>query len=89
MNWLKFILILLGILLGAWAVFWVIGFLYSAFWYLLVIGVIGIGGYVGYQLLKPDRKPQIEAKTPVSQLEMEIARNEKFIEEMKQKSLKD
>lgn len=89
MNWLKIILILLGILLGAWAVFWVIGILYGALWYLLILGVLGIGGYVGYKLLKPDAKPQIESKTPVSQIELEIAKNERLIEEMKSKQLKD
>jgi hypothetical protein len=89
MNWLKFILILLGILLGAWAIFAVIGIIYSAFWYLVIFGVIGIGGYIGYQMLKPDEKPQIEGKTPVSQFDAEIDKNEKLLEEMKRKYLKD
>jgi amino acid permease len=87
MNWLKFILILLGVLLGAWAIFWVIGIVYAALWYLFILGVIGIGGYVGYKLLKPEAKPQIEGKTHASQIEMDIDRNEKLLEEMKRKYL--
>lgn len=89
MNWLKFILILLGILLGAWAIFWVIGILYSALWYLFILGALGIAGYVGYKLLAPEAKPQLESKMPASQLELEIAKNERLIEEMKRKQLKD
>jgi hypothetical protein len=48
MNFIKIVLALLGLFFGVMVIFWVLGFVYSIFWYLLWIGIIaglGIGGY--------------------------------------------
>jgi len=52
MNILKIILALLGLVLGAFVVLWVLGFVWSILWYLIVFGVIGAIGYGGYKLFR-------------------------------------
>ena len=86
MNWLKYILIALGLILLAMLASSVIGIIYGALWYLLVIGVVAGGGYVGYKLLKKDRNPlKLEDKTPTAIAEMENA--DRALEEYKRKYL--
>lgn len=86
MNWLKFILIALGLILAAMLVSSVIGIIYSAFWYLVVIGVVSVGGYVGYQLLKKDDDSlRLEDKKPTAIAEMQNA--DRTLEEYKRKYL--
>ena len=86
MNWLKYILIALGLILLAMLASSVIGIIYGAFWYLLVIGVVAGGGYVGYKLLKKDRNSlKLEDKTPTAIAEMENA--DRALEEYKRKYL--
>jgi fatty-acid desaturase len=84
-NWLKFILICLGLILGVWVLFAVIGLVQVVLWYALVIGVIGAAGYIGYQLFKPDEKPKLKGKNAVSEIEMD--ENERTLEEIKRKYL--
>ncbi|MGI9035390.1 MAG: hypothetical protein ACR2GD_05055 [Pyrinomonadaceae bacterium] len=85
MNWLKFFLIALGLILLAMLASSVIGIIYGALWYLLVIGVVGGGAYLGYKLLKKDDSLKLEDKTPISIAEMENA--DRALEEYKRKYL--
>ncbi|HEX8735832.1 MAG TPA: hypothetical protein VF721_10940 [Pyrinomonadaceae bacterium] len=87
MNWLKFILIVLGLFFGAWIIFALIGVVYSILWYAFILGAIGIAGYVGYQLFKPDEKPQLKAKDAVSEIEFDSTRSDRALEEYKRKYL--
>jgi hypothetical protein len=47
---LKLILAGLGIIFGTLIVLWVLGFLWSIVWYLVVFGIIGGLAYGGYRL---------------------------------------
>ena len=86
MNWLKYILIALGLIFAGLLVFSVVGVIYHAIWYLVVIGVVAVGGYAGYQLFKKDGDlPQLEAKTPTAVSELKNA--DRALEEYKRKYL--
>jgi len=87
MNWLKFILICLGLLLGAWVIFALIGVVYSVLWYAFIIGAVGIAGYIGYQLFKPDEKPQLKGQDSLSQIEFDSGRADRELEEYRRKYL--
>ena len=86
-NWLKFLLLCLGLIFGVWALFWIIGIISGLLWYALVIGVVGVAGYVGYQLFKPDKKPEIEGKNEVPQIQFDDAGNDRTLEEYRRKYL--
>lgn len=86
MNWLKFILIALGVILAAMLVSSVVGIIYGAFWYLILIGVVAVGGYAGYKLLKKgDDSLKLEDKTLTGIAEMRDA--DRALEEYKRKYL--
>ena len=52
MNIIKLILAALGLIFGALVVLWVLGWVWSIVWYLLVFGAIGAVGYGAYSLFK-------------------------------------
>ena len=52
MNIIKFILGLLGAVFGVLIILWLLGFLWSIIWYLVVFGIIGAVGYGAYSLFK-------------------------------------
>jgi hypothetical protein len=52
MNIIKLILGILGIIFGTLVVLWILGFLWSIVWYLVVFGLLGAIGYTGYKLFK-------------------------------------
>ena len=60
-------------------------------WYIVIFGIIAIGGYTGYKLFlsggSDDEIPQLEEKTPVGIAEMQNL--DRALEEYKQKSLKE
>ena len=85
MNTVKIILIAIGLVLAAMLAFSVIGIVYSALWYLFLLGVVVIGGAVGYKLLKKDAAPQLEGKQTVSIKEIDNA--DRALEEYKRKYL--
>ncbi|MGI8467416.1 MAG: hypothetical protein ACR2N3_03085 [Pyrinomonadaceae bacterium] len=86
MNWLKFILIALGVILAAMLASSIVGIIYGAFWYLVLIGVVAVGGYAGYKLLKKgDDSLKLEDKTPVGIAEIQNA--DRALEEYKRKYL--
>ena len=85
MNILKIILAILGLILAGWLLFAVIGMLYSALFYIVVLGAIGIAGYVGYKLIAKDRALELEEKNSVSTIELENAKAVKKLEEFRRK----
>lgn len=86
MNFIKFLLIVVGLILVGMFAFPLIGFIYNALWYLFWIAVLGIGGYVGYKILtKNSETKQLEDKQPFSIGGMEDA-NRAF-EDFKRKHL--
>ena len=67
MNFIKFLLIVAGLIILGMLAFPLIGFIYNALWWLFWIAVIGIGGYVGYKWLTKDSSTKLlEDKTPFS-----------------------
>lgn len=52
MNIIKFILGLLGAVFGVLIVLWLLGWVWSLIWYLVVFGFIGAVGYGAYSLFK-------------------------------------
>lgn len=72
MKFIKFLLFLLGIGVGLWLLFWLIGLISSVFWYVFWIAILGLGGYAGYKLFleKDDEPAQLQEKTPIGIAEM-------------------
>jgi len=86
MNFIKIILIAIGLVLAAILAFSVIGIVYSALWYLFLLGIVAVGGAIGYKLLVKDKESmRLEDKTPITIAEMENA--DQALEEYKQKYL--
>lgn len=86
MNIIKLILVVIGLYLLLTLGLAVIGIISSALWYLFWIGVIAIGGTVGYKMLKKEREqPRLEDKTPIAVAEMNNA--DRALEEYKRKHL--
>ena len=86
MNIIKIILVAVGLVLAAMLAFSVIGIVYSALWYLFLLGVVAIGGAIGYKLLvKEKQMPQLEEKTPTAVAGLENA--DRALEEYKRKYL--
>ena len=86
MNFIKIILIAIGLVLAVMLAFSVIGIVYSALWYLFLLGIVAVGGAVGYKLLVKDKESmRLEDKTPITIAEMENA--DRALEEYKQKYL--
>lgn len=69
MDKIKQILTLIAIILGALAVLAAIGFVYNLIGYVLLLGVVCIGGYVVYKLFSQSDKNQISAPDPKRELE--------------------
>ncbi len=86
MNFIKIILIAIGLVLAAMLAFSVIGIVYSALWYLFLLGIVAFGGAVGYKLLMKDKElSKLEDKTPITIAEMKNA--DRTLEEYKRKYL--
>ena len=86
MNFIKIILVVVGLIIAAMLAFSIIGIVYSALWYLLLLGIVAIGGAVGYKfLVKEKESPQLEEKIPTTIAEMENA--DRALEEYKRKYL--
>ncbi len=88
MKIFKLILYALVIVLAVMLGFSIIGFVYSAIWYLFWIGVLAITGYAGYKFLKKGNNLEIEGRDPVSQIELENAKVVKSLEDLKRKYTK-
>ncbi len=86
MNFIKIILIAIGLVLAVMLAFSVIGIVYSALWYLFLLGIVAVGGAVGYKLLVKDKESmRLEDKTPITIAEMKDA--DRALEEYKRKYL--
>jgi len=86
MNYIKLILIAVGLVIAAMLAFSVIGIVYSALWYLFLLGIVAVGGAVGYKLLVKDKESmRLEDKTPITIAEMKNA--DRALEEYKRKYL--
>ena len=81
MDKIKTILIVIGIILGGLAVFLTIGFIYSLLQTLLLVGVIGLAGYIGVRLLTNKSPREIESSGP----ERHLQKVERTLEEYKRK----
>ena len=86
MNFIKIILIAIGLILAAMLVFSIGGIVYSALWYLFLLGIVAVGGAVGYKLLVKDKESmRLEDNTPITIAEMKDA--DRALEEYKRKYL--
>ena len=86
MNWLKLILVAVGLIVATMLAFSVIGIVYSALWYLFLLGIVAVGAAVGYKLLVKDKElSQLENKTPIAVAELKNA--DRALEEYKRKYL--
>ena len=85
MKWFKLILLALVVVLAIMAGFWIIGVISSLIWYLFWIGILAIGGYVGYKVLSKGSSLELEGRDEVSQIELENAKIIKSLEDYKQK----
>ena len=88
MNILKIIAVFVGVILAGWLALTVIGVLYSALFYIFLLGIVAIAGTVGYKLIAKDRALELEEKSPVSKIELDNAKAVKNLEELKRKYLK-
>lgn len=82
MDKLKTILTLIAIILGALAVLATIGFIYSFLGYLLILGVVCLGGYIAFRFLTKSDSNQVSAPDPKKELE----RVQRLLDEYKRKS---
>jgi uncharacterized membrane protein YbhN (UPF0104 family) len=86
MNIIKIILIAVGLYLLFTLGLAVIGIVYTALWYLFLLGVVAIGGAVGYKLLKKDGdRARLEEKTPIAIAEIKGV--DRALEEYKRRQL--
>lgn len=86
MNIIKILLVAVGLYLLVTLGFAVIGIVSTALWYLFLLGVVAIGGAVGYKLLKKDgEQARLEEKTPIAIAEIKDA--DRALEEYKRRQL--
>jgi hypothetical protein len=86
MNFIRIILVVVAIIIAAILAFSVIGIVYSALWYLFLLGIVAVSGAIGYKLLvKEKESPQLADKTPPTIAEMKNA--DRTLEEYKRKYL--
>ncbi len=88
MKLLKLIFFAVVVLLAVMLGFSIIGFVYGALWYLFWIGVLAVGGYVGYKVLSKGNNLELEGRDAVSQIELENAKVVKSLEEYKRQNIK-
>ena len=82
MDKLKTILTLIAIILGALAVLATIGFIYSLLGYLLILGLVCLGGYIAFRFLTKSDSKQISVPDPKKELE----RVQRLLDQYKRKS---
>jgi uncharacterized membrane protein YbhN (UPF0104 family) len=88
MNIIKIILAIVALYLLLTLGFAVVGIVYTAIWYLFLLGIVAVGGAVGYKLLKKnDERAKLEEKTPITIAEVKNA--DRILEEYKRKSLSE
>lgn len=88
MKILKLIILLAALGLGAYLLLWLFGFIASLLWYAFWIGLVVIGGAVGYKLFLSggdEETPKLEEGRPTAISELENA--DRALEEYRQKYL--
>ena len=86
MNIIKIILAIVALYLLLTLGFAVVGIVYTAIWYLFLLGIVAVGGAVGYKLLKKnDERAKLEEKTPITIAEVKNA--DRILEEYKRRQL--
>ena len=85
MDKIKTILIVIVLIFAAVGIILTAGFLYSLLQLLLLVGVVGLAGYIGIRLLTNKRPREIE---PSSAPERQLKQVEHTLEEYKRKLLK-
>ncbi len=88
MKLLKLILFAIVVILAVMLGFSIIGFVYSALWYVFWIGVLALGGYVGYKILSKGDSLELEGRDSVSQIELENAKLVKSLDDYKREATK-
>ena len=81
MDKIKTILILIVIIFAALGIMVTAGFIYSLLQLLLLVGVVGLAGYIGVRLLTNKSPRQLESSGPERQLQ----KVERTLEEYKRK----
>lgn len=81
MDKLKTILTLIAIILGALVVLAAIGLIYSLLGYVLIFGVICLGGYIAFRFLTKSETKQISAPDP----KKELQKVQRLLDEYKRK----
>ena len=66
---MKTILTLLAIIVGALAVLAVIGFIYTALGYILILGIVCLGGYIAFRVFGKSETKQLSTPDPTKELE--------------------
>lgn len=82
MDKLKTILTLIAIILGALAVLAAISLVYTFLGYLLIFGVVCLGGYIAFKLLTKSDTKQISPPDP----KKELQKVQRLLDEYKRKS---
>lgn len=88
MKILKLLVFLLAIGVGAYLLMWLFGFFASLLWYAFWIGLMAIGGFVGYKLFLSggnEETPKLEEGRPTAIGEMENV--DRALEEYRRKYL--
>lgn len=88
MKWFKLILFAIVVVLAVMLGFSIIGFVYSALWYAFWIGVLALGGYIGYKVLSKGDSLELEGRDAVSQIELENAKLVKSLDDYKREATK-
>ena len=78
---LKTILTLVGIILGALAVLAVVGFIYTAAGYVMILAVVSLGGYIAFRLVGASGDKQVSAPDP----KRELDKVQRLLDEYKRK----
>ena len=86
MSYIKIILVVIGLIVAAMLALSVFSVLYSALWYLFLLGIVAIGGAVGYKVLTGKKESrQLNENTPTAIAEMDNA--DRALEEYRRKYL--
>ena len=81
MDKLKTILTLIAIILGALVVLAAIGLIYNLLGYLLILGLVCLGGYIAFRFLTKSDVKQISPPDP----KKELKRVQRLLDEYKRK----
>ena len=86
MNFIKIILAAVGLIIVLMLATSLLGLVSTALWYLFLLGIVAIGGAVGYKVLTGKRgSKQLNENTPIAIAEMDKA--DRTLEEYRRKYL--